>query len=73
MAMSKFVSSVNCCSIDSVARFLNQKVLILDLKTSLDQFGFEILLSQVATLTALMRKICSIINIFVTEFPKLYF
>jgi len=38
MAMSKFIPSVNCCSIDSVARFLNRKVLILDLKTILGQF-----------------------------------
>ena len=33
MAMSKFILSVNCCSIDSVARFLNRKVIILDLKS----------------------------------------
>ena len=32
MAMSKFIVSVNRCSADSVARFLNRKVLILDLK-----------------------------------------
>ena len=32
MAMSKFISSVNYCSVDSMARFLNRKVLILDLK-----------------------------------------
>jgi len=32
MVMSKFVVSVKCCSIDSVARFHNGKVLILDLK-----------------------------------------
>ena len=31
MAMSKFISFVNCCSIDSVSRFLNRKVLVLDL------------------------------------------
>jgi len=30
MAMAKFMLSVNCCSMDSVARFLNRKVLILD-------------------------------------------
>jgi len=30
MAMSKFILSVNCCSIDRVARFLNRKVLMLD-------------------------------------------
>jgi len=41
MAMSKFIPSVNCCSIDSVARFINRKVLILDLKTILDQFQFR--------------------------------
>jgi len=39
MAMSKFISSVNGCSIHRVARFLNRKkVLMLDLNTSLDQF-----------------------------------
>jgi len=32
VAMSKFILSVSCCSIDSVATFLNRKVLILDLK-----------------------------------------
>jgi len=32
MAMSKFISPVNCCSMDSVVRFLNRKVLILDLQ-----------------------------------------
>jgi len=32
IAMSKFILSVNCCSTDSVARFHNRKVLILDLK-----------------------------------------
>ena len=41
VAMSKFISSVDCCSIGSVARFLNRKLLILDLKTSLDQFQFR--------------------------------
>jgi len=35
MAMSKFILSVNCCSIiDSVARFLKRKVLILDLNSA---------------------------------------
>jgi len=29
MTMSKCMLSVNCCSTDSVARFLNKKVLIL--------------------------------------------
>jgi len=37
MAMSKFILSVNCCSLDSVARFLNRKALIL----ILDQFLFR--------------------------------
>jgi len=32
MVMSKFIVSINSCSIDSMARFLNRKVLILDLK-----------------------------------------
>jgi len=32
MAMSNFISSVSYCSIDSMAKFLNIKVLILDLK-----------------------------------------
>ena len=32
MAMSKFISPVSCFLIDSMARFLNRKVLILDLK-----------------------------------------
>jgi len=31
MVMSKFILSVNYCSTDSVARFLNRKVLVLDL------------------------------------------
>jgi len=73
MAMSEFILSVSCCSIDSVARFLNSKVLILDLKQFLISFSFEKLLSQVATLTAVLRKIPSIITIFGTEFPRLYF
>jgi len=73
MAMSKFILSVNCCSEDSVARFLNRKVLILDLKQFLISFNFEKLLSQVAPLTAIVRKIRSIIAIFGTEFPRLYF
>jgi len=32
MAMSKFILSVNYCSADSVANFLNRKVLKQDLK-----------------------------------------
>jgi len=36
-------------------------------------FSFEKLLSQIATLTAIVRKIRSIITIFGTEFPRLYF
>jgi len=52
MAISKFILSVNFCSIDSVARFLNRKVLILDLKQFLISFSFEKHLSQVATVTA---------------------
>jgi len=39
----------------------------------LNSFSFEKLLSQVATLTAIVRKIRSIIIIFGTEFPRLYF
>ena len=31
IAMSKVISPVNCCCTDSMARFLNRKVLILDL------------------------------------------
>ena len=73
MAMSKFILSVNCCSIDRVARFLNHKVLILDLKKLVIMLSFENLLSQAATLTAIVRKIRSIITIFGTEFPRLYF
>ena len=38
MAMSKFILSVNCCSIDSVARFLNRKVRS---QVILDQFSFR--------------------------------
>jgi len=41
MAMSKFIPSVNCCSINSAARFLNRQVLILDLKTIFYQFLFR--------------------------------
>ena len=41
MAMSKSISSVNCCSTDSVARFLNRNVLILDHKQFLISFSFE--------------------------------
>jgi len=73
MSMSKFILSVNCFSIDSVARFLNHKVLILNLKKLLIMLSSENLLSQVATLTAIVRKIRSIITIFGTEFPRLYF
>ena len=72
-SMAKFISSVNCCSVESVARFLKRKVLILDLKQFLIRFIFEKLLSQPATLTPIVRKICSIITIFGTEFPRLYF
>jgi len=72
MAMSKCILSVNCCSIDSVPKFLNHQVLILDLKQFLISFSFE-KLSQVATLTGIVRKIRSIITIFGTEFPRLYF
>ena len=43
--MSKFILSVNCCFIDSVARFLNRNVLILDLKQFLISFSFEKLLT----------------------------
>ena len=57
MAMSNFIFFVNCCSIDSVARFPNRKGLILDLKQFLISFSFEKLLSQGATLTAIVRKI----------------
>jgi len=35
-------------------------------------FSFEKRFSQVATLTAIVRKICSIITIFGTEFQRLY-
>jgi len=56
-----------------VARFLNHKVLILDLKKLVIMLSFENLLSQAATLTAIVRKIRSIITIFGTEFPRLYF
>ena len=70
MAMSKCVLSVNCCSTDSVPKFLNHKVLILDLKQFWISFSFE-KLSQVATLTGIVRKIRSIITIFGTEFPRL--
>jgi len=38
VAMSKFILSVNCCSIDSVARFLNRKVRS---QVILDQFSFR--------------------------------
>jgi len=31
MAMSKVISPVSCCCTDSIARFLNLKVLIQDL------------------------------------------
>jgi len=73
MAMSKFILSVNYCSTDSVTRFLNRKVLILDLKQFLISFSFEKRLSQVAMLTAIVRKICSIITIFGAESPSLCF
>jgi len=49
-----------------LARFLNRKVLILDLKEFSISFSFEKLLSQVATLAAIVRKIRSIITIFGT-------
>jgi len=73
MAMSEFILSVNCRSTDSVARFLNRKVLILDLKYFVISFSFEKLLSQAATLTAIVRKIRRNITIFGTEFPRLCF
>ena len=56
---------------DSVARFLNCKV--LKLRQFLISFGFEKRFSQVATLTAIVRKIRSIITVFGTELPRLYF
>ena len=40
IAMSKFILSVNC-SIDSVARFPNHKVLNLDLKKLVIMLSFE--------------------------------
>jgi len=73
MAMSKFISSVNYCSTDSMARFLNRKVLILDLKRFLISLSFEKHLSQAAALKAIVRTIRSIITIFETEFQRLYF
>jgi len=73
MAMSKFILFVDCCSTDSVARFLNRKVLILDLKQFLISFSFEKPLSQVIRLTTIVRKIRSIITIIGTEFLRLYF
>ena len=68
--MSKFISSVNCCSMDSIARFLNHKV--LKLRQFLISFSFAKLLSQVAALTAIVRKIRSNITVFGTELPRLY-
>ena len=59
--------------IDNLARFLNRKVLILDIKQFLVSFSFEKLLSQVATLTAIVTKIRSIITMLGTEFPRLHF
>ena len=56
-----------------MARFLNRKVLILDLKYFFISFSFVKLLSQVTTLTAIVRKIRSIITIFGTELTRLYF
>ena len=73
LAMSKFISSLNCCSIDGMARFRIRKVLMPDFQQFLISFSFEKLLSRVATLTAIVGKIHSIITIFGTEFPRLYF
>jgi len=56
-----------------MARFLNRKVLILDLKRFLISLSFEKHLSQAAALKAIVRKTRSIITIFETEFQRLYF
>jgi len=71
--MSKFISSLNRCSVDGMAGFCNRKVPMPDFQQFLISFSFEKLLSRVATLTAIVGKINSIITIFGTEFPKLYF
>ena len=73
LAMSKFISSLNRCSVDGMAGFCNRKVPMPDFQQFLISFSFEKLLSRVATLTAIVGKINSIITIFGTEFPRLYF
>jgi len=70
MAKLELILSVNCCSVDSMARFINRKVLIPDLKQFLMSFSFEKLLSHVATPTAIVRKINSVVTVFGTEFPR---
>ena len=54
-----------------LARFFNRKV--LKLRQFLISFSFETRFSQVATLTAIVKKIRSIITAFGTELPRLYF
>ena len=70
MAMSKFISSVNCCSIDSMARFLTARcsyqILILD------QFSFRKTPLTGSYTNGNCEEKPSII-IFGTEFPWLYF
>jgi len=67
-------ASLNRCKgmEDQVGDFLKQLAAKLEL-VLLISFSFEKLLSQVATLTAIVRKIRSNVTIFRTEFPRLYF
>jgi len=72
MTMSRFISSGNCCSTETVCQDFSSARCYARSYVILVSFNSEKHLSQVATLTVIVRKICSIISKFETEFQRFY-